>query len=203
MVLAVAAIITTTALIVVAAQDSAQTFLDLQNAARAEVGVAPLALDDTVAAYARTFAAQRKGDCALVHSGGPYGENLFWGSAGGTWSAADAVASWVDEKRYYNCSNNSCGAPGGSCRHYTQVVWANTTRVGCATVTCDGQQGTFIVCDYDPPGNLVGQRPYAGCGQFNRSGNILIQQIKVPLCTYSFMFCDYKKEKIELKKCIC
>ncbi|CAN6251525.1 unnamed protein product [Urochloa humidicola] len=168
---AAAMVLAAAAAIVVDAQDSAQGFLDLQNAARAEVGVAPLSWHDTVAAYARTFAAERKGDCALVHSRGPYGENLFWGSAGANWTAADAVSSWVAEKRSYNCSDNSCGG-ASVCGHYTQVVWANTTRVGCATVTCDGRKGTFIVCEYDPPGNFVGQRPYAGCGQFNRSAQI-------------------------------
>ncbi|CAL4969401.1 unnamed protein product [Urochloa decumbens] len=166
--LAVAAITATTS--IVGAQDTAQEFLDLQNAARAEVGVAPLSWDDTVAAYARTYAAERKGDCELLHSGGLYGENIFWGSAGANWTAADAVSAWVSEKQSYNCSDNSCG--GQSCGHYTQVVWANTTTVGCATVTCDGRNGVFIVCEYDPPGNLVGQRPYAGCGQFNRSAQI-------------------------------
>lgn len=150
------------------AQDSAQTFVDLQNAARADVGVAPLAWDDTLAAYARRYAGERKGDCKLVHSGGPYGENIFWGS--GNWTAGDAVAAWVLEKRDYNCSDGSCAA-GRSCGHYAQIVWANTSRVGCAAVTCDAGRGTFIVCEYDPPGNLLGVRPYAGCGQFNRSGS--------------------------------
>lgn len=148
------------------AQYSAQTFVDLQNAARADVGVAPLAWDDTLAAYARRYAGERKGDCKLVHSGGPYGENIFWGS--GNWTAGDAVAAWVLEKRDYNCSDGSCAA-GRSCGHYAQIVWANTSRVGCAAVTCDAGRGTFIVCEYDPPGNLLGVRPYAGCGQFNRS----------------------------------
>lgn len=96
------------------AQYSAQTFVDLQNAARADVGVAPLAWDDTLAAYARRYAGERKGDCKLVHSGGPYGENIFWGS--GNWTAGDAVAAWVLEKRDYNCSDGSCAA-GRSCGH--------------------------------------------------------------------------------------
>ncbi|KAJ1295803.1 hypothetical protein BS78_01G250700 [Paspalum vaginatum] len=170
-VLAVAVAVLATSTSVVVAQDSAQTFLDLQNAARAEVGVAPLVWNDTVAAYARAFAATRKSDCALTHSGGPYGENLFWGSAGATWTAADAVSMWVAEKQYYNCNDNSCSA-GHACAHYTQVVWESTTTVGCAEVTCDGQGGTFIVCEYDTAGNTVGQRPYAGCGQFNASGKI-------------------------------
>lgn len=53
------------------------------------------------------------------------------------------------------------------CGHYTQIVWRNTTHVGCATKVCDKNspfQGftrwQFWVCNYSPPGNFVGQRPY-------------------------------------------
>nr|AWV55763.1 truncated pathogenesis-related protein PR1-RK [Triticum turgidum subsp. durum] len=53
------------------AQYSAQTFADLQNAARADVGVAPLAWDDTLAGYAQRYAGERKGDCKLVTPTGP------------------------------------------------------------------------------------------------------------------------------------
>lgn len=139
------------------AQYSAQTFVDLQNAARADVGVAPLAWDDTLAAYAQRYAGERKGDCALEHSGGPYGENIFWGSKGSNWTAGDAVATWVQEKQSYNCSDGSCAA-GRVCAHYTQIVWASTTLVGCAAVDCDGNRGRFILCEYDPRGNLPGVR---------------------------------------------
>ncbi|KAK3124373.1 hypothetical protein QOZ80_7BG0585720 [Eleusine coracana subsp. coracana] len=148
--------------IAAAAQNSPEDYLDPHNAARDDVGVNPLTWDDTVAAYAQSYAEQRRGDCALVHSqGGPYGENIFWGSAGGDWSAADAVKSWVDEKQFYDHDSNSCSAPEGqSCGHYTQVVWRDTTAVGCARVVCDDDAGVFIICSYDPPGNVVGQSPY-------------------------------------------
>ena len=97
-----------------------------------------------------------------MHSGGPYGENIFWGSGGGAgWSASDAVASWVAEKRWYDHGSNSCSAPEGrSCGHYTQVVWRDSTAVGCARVVCDNGGGVFITCNYNPPGNVVGQSPY-------------------------------------------
>jgi pathogenesis-related protein 1 len=39
------------------------------------------------------------------------------------------------------------------------VVWGNSVSLGCAKVTCSAG-GTFIVCNYDPPGNVVGQKPY-------------------------------------------
>ncbi len=35
--------------------------------------------------------------------------------------------------------------------HLTQIVWADTTSVGCATVDC-GSIGYFTVCNYKGPG---------------------------------------------------
>lgn len=63
------------------AQDSQQDYLDEHNRARAAVGVAPLKWHAVLAEYARQYALSRKGDCRLVHSKGPYGENLA-GSSG-------------------------------------------------------------------------------------------------------------------------
>ncbi|XP_044488509.1 pathogenesis-related protein PR-1 type-like [Mangifera indica] len=140
------------------AQNSAQDYVNAHNSARAAVGVGPVTWDNTVAAFAQNYANQRIGDCALVHSGGggKYGENLAWSSA--DLSGTDAVKMWVDEKADYDYNTNSC-APGKACGHYTQVVWRNSVRIGCAKVRCNNG-GTFIGCNYDPPGNYVGQKPY-------------------------------------------
>uniref|UniRef100_A0A7N0V507 SCP domain-containing protein n=1 Tax=Kalanchoe fedtschenkoi TaxID=63787 RepID=A0A7N0V507_KALFE len=137
------------------AQDSPQDFLYVHNAARAEVGVQPLTWDDRVASYAQYYADQRAYDCGLVHSGGPYGENIAMSP--GDMSAVDAARMWVGEKPQYDPYSNSCF--GGQCLHYTQVVWSGSTSLGCAKVRC-GSGGTFITCNYYPPGNYQGQRPY-------------------------------------------
>jgi pathogenesis-related protein 1 len=42
--------------------------------------------------------------------------------------------------------------------HYTQVIWNNTTHVGCAEVT--GKYGSYVVCHYYPSGNVIGKKPY-------------------------------------------
>ncbi|KAJ4823024.1 Pathoproteinsis- leaf protein 6 [Turnera subulata] len=138
------------------AQNSPQDYLDAHNAARAQVGVANIVWDDTVAAYAQNYANSRISDCNLVHSGGPYGENLAKGS--GTFTGTAAVNLWVGEKPNYNYTSNSC-LPGTQCLHYTQVVWKNSVRLGCARVQCT-TGWWFVSCNYDPPGNYVGQRPY-------------------------------------------
>ncbi|PON86803.1 Ves allergen [Trema orientale] len=139
------------------AQDTPQDYLHAHNSARAEVSVGELTWDDRLASYAEQYANQHIDDCNLVHSGGPYGENLAWGSA--DLSGVDAVKMWVDEKVDYDHNSNTCAA-GKVCGHYTQVVWRNSVRLGCAKVQCNDNKGTFIGCNYDPPGNYIGQRPY-------------------------------------------
>ncbi|MQL74773.1 hypothetical protein Taro_007149 [Colocasia esculenta] len=139
------------------AQNSPNDYLEPHNAARAEVGVDPLTWDLRLARYAQSYAEKRAGDCELVHSYGPYGENLFWGW-GRPYTASDAVNSWTKEEEYYDYYRNSCDA-GRLCGHYTQVVWADTHKVGCGRVRCDSG-AYFIVCSYDPPGNVQGEWPY-------------------------------------------
>uniref|UniRef100_A0A7N0T4Z7 SCP domain-containing protein n=1 Tax=Kalanchoe fedtschenkoi TaxID=63787 RepID=A0A7N0T4Z7_KALFE len=139
------------------AQTPQKQFLDAHNAARAAVGVGPLVWDQTVANYAQRYANSHRVDCKMVHSKGPYGENLAWSS--GDMSIPGAVKMWVDEKRFYDYNSNSC-IGGKTCGHYTQVVWRKSKRLGCAKVRCN-TRGTFITCNYDPPGNWNGERPYS------------------------------------------
>ncbi|QHO15013.1 hypothetical protein HN51_030518 [Arachis hypogaea] len=139
------------------AQNSPQDYLNAHNAARAQVGVAPMWWDSSLAGYAQNHANSLRDRCQLVHSGGPYGENLAWSSADLTGTAA--VKLWVDEKQYYDYNSNTC-ASGKVCGHYTQVVWRDSVRLGCAKVRCSNGQSTIISCNYDPPGNFIDQWPY-------------------------------------------
>jgi uncharacterized protein YkwD len=132
-------------------------FLTIVNKARADVGVPPLVWDDTAAAHARHWAGLRVDDCRLIHSNSRYGENLAKGS-NPDFSMPDAARLWVEEKPGYDRSANSC-VKGRPCLHYTQVVWRTSTRVGAAKVRCDNGW-TYVVANFDPPGNWVGRRPY-------------------------------------------
>ncbi|XP_011860229.1 PREDICTED: venom allergen 3-like isoform X2 [Vollenhovia emeryi] len=45
---------------------------------------------------------------------------------------------------------------------YTQVVWANTTTVGCGQISSyySGMNMTYVVCNYGPRGNVIGDLIY-------------------------------------------
>jgi hypothetical protein len=43
--------------------------------------------------------------------------------------------------------------------HYTQLVWAQTAKVGCGFVQY-GKNEQLLVCNYLPAGNTIGQKMY-------------------------------------------
>nr|XP_027123987.1 cysteine-rich receptor-like protein kinase 29 [Coffea arabica] len=119
-------------------------YLDVHNAARAQVGVGPIAWDDTVADYAHDYAYQIITYCNWTRSGGPYGENLAEGS--GDFTAGDAVNQWVSARQYYDYDSNACAPETEECGNYTQVVW--NSSVGCCfwPFSCSHIWLSFISC---------------------------------------------------------
>jgi len=132
--------------------------LAAHNAARREAGVPALNWTATLAASAGRWADTLRGqECRMRHSsGGNVGENLAWAS-GQRLSPAQVVGMWMSERRDFDAARNTC-APGKVCGHYTQVVWRDTTQVGCAMARCGNSE--VWVCQYAPPGNFVGRRPF-------------------------------------------
>ncbi|VYS44650.1 unnamed protein product [Arabidopsis thaliana] len=136
---------------------ASREFLIAHNLVRARVGEPLFQWDGRLAAYARTWANQRVGDCRLVHSNGPYGENIFWAGKN-NWSPRDIVNVWADEDKFYDVKGNTC-EPQHMCGHYTQIVWRDSTKVGCASVDCSNG-GVYAICVYNPPGNYEGENPF-------------------------------------------
>jgi pathogenesis-related protein 1 len=131
------------------------------NQERATVNASALSWSTTVGAYAQQWADHLalENDCRLAHHPNrPYGENLYWRSTNTAETAAHVVGNWTAEKTDYDAQNHTC-AQGKNCGHYTQVVWSATTKLGCGMAMCpDG--GQVWVCNYDPPGNVLGQHPF-------------------------------------------
>lgn len=132
--------------------------LNKHNEWRQKFKVAPLVWDNTVADVAQDWANQIAASGNFVHRpDNKYGENMFFGAAGFR-GPADVVDGWGNEVEDYDFTSNTC-ADSKSCVHFTQLVWAATTKVGCGKVTANGND--FYVCNYDPPGNVPGQTPGA------------------------------------------
>ncbi|CAN0275417.1 unnamed protein product [Lampetra fluviatilis] len=85
------------------------------------------------------------------------------------------VQAWYDEVRDYSFPyphecNPWCPfrCTGPVCTHYTQLVWATSSRIGCAINLCYnmnvwGQvwaRAVYLVCNYAPKGNWWGSAPY-------------------------------------------
>jgi pathogenesis-related protein 1 len=133
----------------------AQAMLEAHSAVRTRVGVPPLVWSDQLAEVAKDWAAHLIATGGLSHRpDNRYGENLY-AISGGTVSPAQVVDFWAAEARGYDIRSNSCR---GVCGHYTQIVWGKTRAVGCAVAT--DRRREVWVCNYDPPGNVIGYRPY-------------------------------------------
>ena len=119
----------------------------------------PLTWSDAAATVASAWAAK----CTWSHNAGRgnYGENIA--AATNALTPASVVAMWAGEAKDYDYATNGCT---GVCGHYTQLVWRSTTAVGCAIQRCttgspfSGGTWYFAVCDYSPPGNYTGNKPY-------------------------------------------
>jgi len=147
----------------------------LHNKVRAKHRLPPLRWSNELAGYAQQWATElsRNRNCSMQHRPNygrfkqRFGENLFWASPE-EWSNGavtlqkltvhDIVNAWAEEEGFYNYQTNQC-ITGKDCGHYTQIVWKESRKVGCAQVVCK-DKAQLWACNYDPPGNYIGERPY-------------------------------------------
>uniref|UniRef100_A0A5K3FE42 SCP domain-containing protein n=1 Tax=Mesocestoides corti TaxID=53468 RepID=A0A5K3FE42_MESCO len=78
-------------------------------------------------------------------------------------SFTEMIYLYGKDAQFYNLENNTCT---GFCTNYKRIVWANSTRVGCAMHKC-GAFGTrlqhpvfTVVCQYNVTEEIKDQRPY-------------------------------------------
>lgn len=120
--------------------------LNSTNFYRKQHNASDVSWNKTLASFATDYL--QKTDCKFAHSGGPYGENL----AEGYPNATASVEAWGDEGNSYDYEAGEFTEKTG---HFTQLVWKNTTDVGCDRRLC-GESGWYLVCEYWPRGNIIG-----------------------------------------------
>jgi len=121
------------------------------------------------------------------------GARLFWKKDGDkqatytqslakAWLQTSMINNELKRFRYVKYGQNDCWTSGqwkrGDCAHYSQIIWADTTQVGCGYANCNsrddgGYDGTWMVCHYYPAGNVLGNFPYKQNGQCSSSGSVI------------------------------
>lgn len=130
--------------------------------------------DDEVASIAQKWA----DNCVTSHDSNYHrfipgrlqsGQNLYmnYGATKVTWD--QAVTAWHSEVSLFTFGGSNTLLEVG---HYTQVVWAKSSKIGCGYANC----GTvhYYVCNYSPPGNSDIDNPYtsgSSCSQCSSSCN--------------------------------
>jgi pathogenesis-related protein 1 len=128
------------------------------NKERKLLNIPNLTWNEEIASYAEEWALQLAEEDNSIHhrSGDNYGENISWISRMPD-DISEGVAMWNEEKVYFKYK--PIGNDWAKSGHYTQVIWKNTTQVGCGCA--ESKSGAFFfVCNYNPPGNYIGQKPY-------------------------------------------
>ncbi|KAH7930665.1 PR-1-like protein [Leucogyrophana mollusca] len=128
-------------------------YLHAHNVVRSTYYAAPLTWSTDLASKAQEWASA----CQFKHTGGtlgPYGENIAAGT--GNFSIIHAVNMFIQDSVQLSSTNLEF-------TDFTQVIWQNTTQLGCASAQCEGifdadyGEATMHVCLYDPVGNIVGE----------------------------------------------
>ena len=133
----------------------ADQMLSAHNAVRAKLKLPPLAWSDKLAKAAQEWADTLIRDGTFRHPAKlPWGQNLFE-VQGDEYIPGQVVDGWASEAAQYDYKTNKCT---GMCGHYTQLVWRDTREVGCAVARRADRE--VWACDYAPPGNYIGMRPY-------------------------------------------
>jgi glioma pathogenesis-related protein 2 len=138
-----------------------QAILRSHNELRARHSAPAFRLDDRLNRYAQDWADHLAASGTFEHSGGKYGENLYGVSSSsridGPAAAAGATDGWYGESAQYRYGSGFSSATG----HFTQLVWKSSTRLGCGMARgSNGSLNTvYVVCSYDPPGNVTNEFP--------------------------------------------
>jgi Cysteine-rich secretory protein family len=138
--------------------------LEAHNRERVRLRQTPLAWSDKLAADARNWAGHLARTDSFEHApdtpgGEDQGENLWMGTAK-AYSAEDMVGAWIAERTLFKSGpfpNISKSGNWADVGHYSQLIWYNTKRVGCAVVS--NRANDYLVCRYSPPGNWQGESP--------------------------------------------
>ena len=174
--LTLAAAVSATVAAPLSGPDFEQAIVRMHDAERAAVGTDPITWDADLARDAAQWARHLAQVNDLVHwseendGDNGQGENLWMGTRG-HYGLTRMVAGWSEEKRPL-ARMASWEDDYHQVGHYTQMVWSDTRKVGCAVAS--NRENDILVCRYWPAGNVMGEQPYDD----HRRRNTLIASLR-------------------------
>ncbi|BFZ03588.1 hypothetical protein BsWGS_06627 [Bradybaena similaris] len=125
------------------------------------------------------------------------GQNIGWGQP----NITKAIDEWFAEKANYDPRFGEMlnGLPDDkNFGHYTQIVWARTSQLGCAASICDKTK--FWVCEYGRGGNVLPfSSPYT---KANTRGELCKKKTAEGLCDCGDLICE-NNSKMNVSECTC
>ncbi|CAF2142846.1 unnamed protein product, partial [Rotaria magnacalcarata] len=136
-----------------------QQALDQHNYYRQQVHcTGPMILNASLNAIAENYAQYLAANNIFNHSLTPgLGENLYYSysSAGiNSMNGSIPTTAWYSEIAMYNFSSPGFSSATG---HFTQVVWLGSTQLGIGIALTSDNRTAYVVANYYPPGNYLGQ----------------------------------------------
>ncbi|EDW64484.2 Golgi-associated plant pathogenesis-related protein 1 [Drosophila virilis] len=115
-------------------------------------GCPELKINNDLNKYAQEWANHLRDRNAMEHRPQPkYGENIFL--SGGMDVTGDLpVDMWYREINAFNFDKPDFTPTSG---HFTQLIWKACTEMGSGVARRADR--TWVVCNYSPPGNVMGQ----------------------------------------------
>jgi uncharacterized protein YkwD len=134
------------------------------NTLRAKHGAKALVADEALRKQAQKWAERlASANSGLKHSNVEgMGENLYYFSSTAPTPIAAAelgtqsVDAWYGEIKDYTFGED-IPSNFGKVGHFTQVVWKGTRKLGCGAAASADGQAYFVVCNYSPQGNVLGE----------------------------------------------
>jgi len=149
-----------------------------QNDARNSFGITSFTIDQNLANIAQEITQQCKWTDSSwkTTAQSTYAQTLGLSSTtigfnkGAASVGSTSINLWLAQKTKWNCEANTCSS--GTCGSWTQIVWKDSVRIGCAISKCTtgtplGSSFTtweYLLCLYNPAGNMfingVKQHPF-------------------------------------------
>jgi len=110
-----------------------------------------MTIDPNLVSYAKNRCAYYSG-ASLGNLKNGYGELLRFSHVQ-TVNCLIPINSWFQQRLYYKSQER----PSLEYNSFTQLVWAATTKLGCAACEWRSQQEILYLCIFAPAGNIPGQ----------------------------------------------